>query len=432
MRFKLLLLTIAVLTISACTYTERPSTDHAEDNIIGSNLTAVSSLTAENGGDQQKIAMYDPVVCRIHQFDMGSGSWERTLKPAVLGGEHKILFDPSGNYVIDLVDANLTVFDKAGNIQNPELTFVGAPKNASFRPSLGYVVMQDDLKTAGLMKINAQGTVTGRQSLGQIIYNDVSILAGDIDDQGQLILALTDGNIAVIDIDQTIATHDWAIKYKFASGLNNINWLAPMHDGSSQVLVKTNPDTNQNVTIALFDTAAKAMVGAPYVVPATRKVVKTSKLYDPHFILKDDTDHVDAMATVVYVQGGVIKTKTTMNTVRNILLSRLSVAANSWAMVDTDVARIWIGINEYGIILYDDVNAVKTGRLLKRFELAHMTPLTKRTLPDSTQVQVNETKVFQLFPHKLGLAKNMSINNPADEKTIDKFNYPFLHEEPCR
>ena len=121
-----------------------------------------------------------------------------------------------------------------------------------------------------------------------------------------------------------------------------------------------------------------------------------------------------------------------MNTVRNILSSRLSVAQNSWAMVDTDVAKIWIGANVFGIIFYDDVNVVKQGRIMKKFELAHMTPLSKMTISDTAQVQVSENQIFQLFPSKSGQATNTLISSGKTSPPIDKFNLPYLHEEPCR
>src|SRR4051812_7744508 len=130
MRSKIAILTIATvsLLLAACSEKEKPSTDHSEDNIIGTAMSAVSSNTSESGSDQAKIAMYDPVVCRIHQFDMNTSKWERTLTPAVMHGNHKVMFEPNGNFVIDVVDQRLSVFDQQGRRQDPNVNFVGAPK----------------------------------------------------------------------------------------------------------------------------------------------------------------------------------------------------------------------------------------------------------------------------------------------------------------
>src|SRR6185437_10369866 len=128
------------LMLGACSYSEsqKPGTDHAEDNILGTNLSSISAVNSETGGDQGQIAIYDSVVCRIHQFDMSTGAFQRSLVPTVLGGNHKVMFEPHGNYVIDVVDAHISVFNKAGQPQDPNLPFVGTPKSAAFRPSLGY------------------------------------------------------------------------------------------------------------------------------------------------------------------------------------------------------------------------------------------------------------------------------------------------------
>lgn len=435
MHSKLGLLTTAIVTLalSACAYQERPSTDHSEDNLIGQNLSAVSSISTESDSDQSKIAMYDATVCRIHQFDLSTGTWERTFIPTIRGGTHKIMFEPSGNYVIDLVDAHLSIFNKNGRLQDPDLKFVGAPKNASFRPSLGYMVMQDDSKTAAILKIDSMGNVSGRASLGQIVYNDISMVAGDIDDSGQLVLAMSDGKIALIDLAQTLATGAWSVTTTFNSNLSGINWLAPMHDGSHQILAKTKEDANGNTTIAVFDTAAHTMVGASFVIPSSRRVIKTSKLYDPHFIVRDDSPATSsALSTVVYVQNSTIRTKTITNTIRNILSSRLSVSSNSWSMVDTDVWRIWDGFHWWNRILYDDYNIVQSGRIFQRFSLDSMAPMNKYTIPDTTQLQIGRSKILQLYPSKLGWAVQSSISDPGNAKEITRFNYSLLHGNPCQ
>lgn len=443
MRSKIFFLTSAVIASSllvSCGYKEsqRPGTDHSEDNIIGTNLAGVSAVTGESGTDQNKIAMYDATVCRIHQFNLTTNRWERALKPRILGGDHKVMFDPSGNYVIDVVEASFTVFNKDGVGQDPGVTFAGKPKTASFRPSLGYMVMQDDSKTAALVKINGAGNVTGNSTLGQIVYGNVTMLAGDIDDFGTLVLALSDGKIALVDIAQTVSNNTWTITDSFASTLTDINWLAPMHDGSHQILVKTREDSNGDSRIAIFDTVTKAMVGSPYVVPSSRKIIKTSKFYDPHFIVRDDKDANDptAVSTLVYAQGGVIQTKLMTNKIRNILSSRINITDGTWAIVDTDVWRIWDSWtwHWYHRVAFDDYNIVKSGRVFQLFSLPQGMALLKRyTVADTTDLQIGQNTIFQLYPSKLGLATTTSIMNPANSKPIDdKFNYPYLHEEPCQ
>lgn len=433
MRSNIMMISVAAaaLLLSACAYQEGPKTDHSEDNIVGNNLSSVSSVNSESGADQAKIAMYDPTVCRIHQFDMGTGTWERTLTPPVQHGAHKVMYDPNGNYVIDVTDASLTVLNKDGTTQDPLVSFVGAPKSASFRPQLGYVAMQDDSKTAVLMTIDSTGFLNGRRSLGQIVHDDVTMLAGDIDDQGNLILALSDGNIALYNIPQTIATGTWTLTYQFQSGLSDINWLAPLHDGSHQILVKTSGD---HPAIAVFDTQNKVQVGSTYQVPSNRLVIKTSKLYDPHFIIREDTRSSSGTATIVYASAGALHTVPITNSIRNVLSSRISVTKNTWSMVDTSVWKIWdpfYKVMYNGRITFDDYNIVQQDRLLQRFSLNSMLPLSKYKIPDTTQLQIGESKIFQLYPSNAGWAVSTQISNPSLAQNITKFNIPFLHKETC-
>jgi hypothetical protein len=422
MRFKIVLAMIAIAALTACSPSS-PIADQAGNGKIGNDLAAVSSSISEQGDDQAKIALYDPTVCMIHQFDMGNARYMRTLKPVDRGGDHRVLFDPSGNYVIDFSSAHISIFDQNGAAQDPRLSFVGMPTTASFRPSLGYLVLQDDVKTAGLVKINAEGVVIGRAPMGQIVHDDVSITAGDIDDQGHLIISMSDDTIGIVDLDATIATRQWTLLATFPSGLIGVNWLAAIRDVPDQILVKTT-NVGQNVQVAIIDTSAKILVGTPYTVPLSRTIVKNSKTYDPHFLIKDNGDNFSDTTTLLYPQASTLKTKTLPDQVRNVLSSTLRLADDRWTFIDSDIP--WA--NTY---FWDDPNGALTGRQLKKYIVSQMLALNKIGLPDQVRVQVSESHVFELFPSPLGLAQNLSITD-GSIVPLDDFNRQFFHHDPCQ
>ena len=433
MRFKLGMVIAASLAIllTGCTDETGQQPDRAEDNTIGTKLVAMSSVTSEAGADQEKIAMYDASVCRIHQFDMTTSKYMRSLKPVYKGGDHKVLFDPAGNYVIDLVQTHLTIFDTNGFPQDPQLNFVGNPTNGSFRPGLGYLVMQDDVKTVGMVQINAQGTVVGRWPLGQIVHDDVSVVAGDIDDSGRLFLALNDDTIAIVDMTQSIAQKKWVVTSTFPSGLTKVNWVATIHDQPNQILVKTSDQNGTvNPTLAIIDVSAKT-VKSTYAVDSGRNVVKTSKSFDPHFIVKDQGRLMSSNATLVYPQGGTLHQKTLPDQMRNVLSSYLNLNADSWSFVDSDSPNVLIGGNWVtGWFLYDDPNAATTGRQLKRYSLSSLLAVTDVKIPDNTQVQVSQNYLFQLYSSALGKAQSFQVSNSGVQE-IKGFNQQFLHHDPC-
>jgi hypothetical protein len=405
---------------TACT--QGPKSDTSENNIIGENMESVSSLTAEGGADQKKVALYDTTAKMIHVFDLNTSKYLLSRTPVVRSGEHKVLFDPGGNYVIDCTEKHISIINKNGDRLDPQLKFVGSPKNAAFRPSRGLLVIQDELKATGLVKLDSYGNVLARQMLGPKVIGEATLRAGDIDDQGRLIISLSDESMAIVDIDQTIAQGKWVLTSSFTTVLTEIDWIAAIHDAPNQVLVKSK-GTSQ---IAIVNTLTGMLEGTPYTYNSSLRVAKTSKTYDPHIIFQASSAQRDSQATLVYAQGSQLRTNTTFAHVRNLLGSRLHLANNSWTLSDTNVTQMYISGRYYGSVLYDDPNAAKVGRIMKKYQVSDMLPLEEFRVPDGADIQMTETHIFELMPSKMGLAYNYDMATRIAH-TIDKFNYPFVH-----
>src|SRR5437868_6460692 len=122
MRSKLLLATIMTIAITACT---GPTPDTSQYHTIGKPLTAVTSMTNELGQDETKVALYDKTVDRIDVFDLTQpGAKPLSIEPVAPGGKHYELYEPNGNYVIDLCQKHMSIFNAQGAMMG-DYSFVG-------------------------------------------------------------------------------------------------------------------------------------------------------------------------------------------------------------------------------------------------------------------------------------------------------------------
>ena len=339
------------------------------------------------------------------------------MAPAVSGGPHNVLFEPGGNYIIDFSQKHVSIFNKSNQRTDQPLQFAGTPVSASFRPSMGYLVVYDDTHTVGILKLDAQGGVLGSWMSGPMVNGNVTIASGDINDQGKLVLALSDNSIVVVDMDKTIAQNNssWVIVNQFASGLSDIRWVAPVHDQPTQVLVMT------PTAFALIDTTAGQVLGN-IAISNSQTVTKTSKTYDPHFLVTSGSQ-----VSLVYAQGSALKNLPNYETLDNVLSSSLNLAQNSWSVVDTTLKSFvieWFGVATS--VVYDDPNAAKKNRTFKRFTTSNLRAVNKFSLPDDAVLRVDQANIFELFPSPLGYAVNYGIAN-GSQMFFRRFNKPFEH-----
>src|SRR6185503_16676421 len=109
------------------------------------------------------------------------------------------------------------------------------PKSASYQASRGYLVVYDDLHAVGIFKLNPLGAVISYWMSGPVVTGDVTISSGDLDDEGKLVLGLSDNSIMVVDVEQSLTQQNYVSVNQFATGLTDLQWIAPIHDDPAQV-----------------------------------------------------------------------------------------------------------------------------------------------------------------------------------------------------
>ncbi|MCB0366297.1 MAG: hypothetical protein H6624_16440 [Bdellovibrionaceae bacterium] len=404
---KLILSLSLTVLCTACTGGGPKAED--EENIIGNKLEIISDLSGRTGGTSQMVAIFDDTTRKIHQFDLQAMAHKRSVDVLNPEAEHFVLYHEQGDYIVDLTLKHISVYDKNGAPQHNPVTFQGKPLSAAFRPDLGFMVIYDDLMSVSILKMNNEGQVVSSWVSGPILENDNSIVSGDINDAGQLVLALSDDSLAVVDLEQTLTDRKWTF-VSMATPMNRMRWLAPVPGKPDQVLVRA------QTRVALFDLNTQTVLSEMAIDPDEVRVRKYSRHLDPHIIL--NKEYRGKEATLIYVADNEVKSRAIFHTNSNFMLSRLSLADDSWTYVTVD--REYPAWN-------NTLNEVRETRSLRRYGFSSMLAQQQKSLPDKARLKLAPDYVFALFPSELGYAVRYGVD--SDEKReLKLFNLRLIKD----
>jgi hypothetical protein len=404
MRFKLLAITGMAIALAACTNDDRARQD---EHLVGKKLTDVSSLVTPTGEAQHNIAIFDKTVNRVHQFDLNANVLSRSFAVQRPGVEHYVLYDQPGNYVVDFSTKHISVFDKYGEANHNPIQFVGTPKSAAFNSTLGLLVMYDDKMTIGVLKLSPEGKVLKAQVFPGD-FGGASISCGDIDENGNLIAALSNGKIVVADLTAALASGAWTGNYTTKNTvLNNAVWLAPVRGSVNLVLVQ------QEDRISLVDLTSESVTDGP--LTNRKRVMHYGKGPDGHIIYEHATD--SSLMLIAYVRAGVIETRQVNHSPYAILNSQLDLSAERWTTISakSSTYNVQNGVTSY------------TNRSVTRyiFNSGSFIAVKDERLPEHAKFELSADRLFALMPTRMGSAINYNLAN-FTSRPLTHFNVPYI------
>ncbi len=400
MRSKLWLL-LPLAFSSACTVTGGNTNSTPGDGMIGKPIKAVTEMSDPNSADRSQIVMFDRTVRLVHQFDLATMSVVKTLTVDSPSENHSVLFDQNTGLIADFSAGHMTLFDRASNRVKDPVTMLGKARSFAYDPAHRSLVLYDDVNTVGLLKLDTNGAPVQSWAGGPLLQADDVLTAGDLIDDGSLILALSSGVIARVNVDQSIAQRRWVFT-SVTTTLDRITWIAPVHGFNDRVLVKT------ATAVALVSLTNGATI-ASKTFETYGNAVFDSKTRDAHIIAQSPTS-----LTVFYTDGTTVRALPLNATPELILSSRLSISEDSWSLVTSKVATSWT---------YEK-NPVETegkDRLLIKYRLSDLYSVARLPLPDKAQLDVSENYVFALYPVPLGYGERLGINDDS-HAVIKMFN----------
>lgn len=376
-------------------------------NVIGNSLEDMSSLNDDAGNEINKIVVYDQTVSRIHQFNMDNMAIERSLPVLNPGIPHNVLYNLSGNYVIDFTTKHISFYDRLGKATHNPIRFVGTPVSAAFRPSQGWLVVYDSLMSVGILKVNAAGTVLQQRKVGPDLGSNRTIAAGDIDDGGRLILALSDGSIVKVDLEATLANGWTVIGAPIVTGLTDIKWLAPVRGQPDQVMVTTKDK------MAVIDTQAGAVIGTPTTLDGS--IVWQSKGIDAHVLT---ANYSSSGVRLYYVSGSTVLSKHLPRASGSITHSRLDQTADLLTFVTAGSYK-WTASSLIS-------KSEPRDRMIRQWRFSDLDAQLEEKVVDGAKLALAKRSVFALMENKLGWALNYDLYSGAPPVEKRGFNVPYI------
>ncbi len=382
------------------------------ENFIGNLTKDVAALTTPDEGQAQNLVLFDKQVRRIHQFDLTAMKHVRSFGVRNPEIPHYVLYGNAGNYIVDLSEKGISVFNRYDQVNHNPIKLLGKPISAAFLPSKGLVIVYDDLASVGMLKVDSNGDVVKKWVGGAKIANGNTIAAGDLNSGGQLILALSDGSVVVADPEASMDAKDWKMApghtTPTVTGLSNITWLAPLPKTPSQVMIRSTEK------ISLLDLTSQTLVSSYSIVDT---VSKMSKFNDPHVVMKSGNQ-----VKVAYAESSQIKIMTFyINTdkleVNYLLSTNLDLTKKTWSFVDTtQTLDYWF---------FNDLDAAKKDRRFVRYDFNQVLTTQKFNVADEAQVEIADDFIFALFPRALGYAVRYDINTERQSE-LARFNLKYI------
>lgn len=402
------LIALAALNLCACGGTGA-GLENQDTDVIGVPLQATTQLSRQDGADQSKVSIFDETTRRIHQFDLSGFAFQRSFAVQHPDQKHYLLYGDSADYVVDLSEKHFSIFDSNGVENRRPVKLIGNPLSAAFRSDKNLLIVYDDVYNVGMIKLGNDGSVRKSWTGGSLISGEASIRSGDLLADGRLVLALSDLNLAIVDVDQSIDQQTWSKTIVPSNLSKQISWVAPVPDSNDQVLVLTVDE------IALISLSTHTVLDSYAVSGMT--VEKYSKTKDAHVILRSVTDGGMSMK-MVYAQGSRIKSRALPKQDRGLIHSYLDISRDEWTYVEARVgSRFLLG--------YNDLDQARDERKMKKYRLSDMAGLENKALPDRAQLHLSSSYVFALFPSELGYAVRYSTQSD-DVKIVKFFNRKYL------
>jgi len=412
----LFIVALAAMTfLFSCTPPKINATD--DDYKIGDLLAKMSSLSKADGTEKNVIGIYDETVQKIHIFDLKNHQHINTLDSnpsAVSAKEHFVLYDDQGNYVVDITTKGFAIINKNNQSNKNALKLMGKPISAAFRSDLGYLVLYDDAGSIGIFKLDSQGNISKQYLLGNRVdsaFGAPTIAAGDLLDNGNLVASLSDGRLAVIDLEQTLNQRKWVYSVK-STNLTKAQWIARVPNNANQVLFRISAETTGSIEhkIYLYDLATESVLNQ---LSISGYVEKSSRSSQPHFLISS-ADRKEI--SLIYPEAGQLQLITqfrhNLSIAKNIVNSQLDLKTNVFSFIEVQTRAGYYDEN----LTY---NSITENRAYKKFRLPDMLLLNTFKIPNGTTMEMSEDFILALFPHRLGYA----ISYATDESSQHEFKF---------
>lgn len=402
--------------ILSCTPVKSDNTD--DDYRIGEKLESKNSLTTYSGAATKIVALYDSTVSKIQIFDLENKKHLRTLNSGLdkTAKDHFLLYNEQGNYVIELTQKGFSLIKSNGEVIDNPIKLIGVPTSASFRPEIGLLVLQDDANSVGILKISTTGEILKSWIGGSKIdsASTGSLASGDMNENGELVASMTDGQIVKIDLNSSLTQKAWVYDKK-GTLPSKAKWLATIQGQPQRILVRTSTVEKEH-TLILYDLNTQSILDSKTV---TGYLENSGRFFNPHVVINNNDLNELAFITTDGLQL-YSNTFQHRNSYSNIDVISSVYDKNTDSLSYVQIERTYLTDDGY-----ISLNAVKEKRTFKKFRMTDYLLMSEFAIPNNTTIDFSNDFVFSLYPNKTGYATVYNDEGKVNHE-FKFFNRKFL------
>lgn len=386
-----------------------------DDGQIGEPLSKLSGLSSFQGESQGVIGIYDETVKKIQIFNLKDKLHVASLDTVESKTEYKdhfVLYGNEGKYAVDITTQGIAIISQDNKVVKDPIVLVGKPISAAFDSSRGHLVIYDDAGSVGLLHLDGTGRVIKSKVRGSRLNgsNGPTISSGDLLEDGNLVLSMSDGTIALVDFLQSLNGTTWVYSSK-VTGLPLAQWVSRIPGQANQILLRIKSTGGHSIYI--YDMQTETVLST-YAISGY--VEKSSRNGHPHLVLSplDSNSYV-----VVYPVNGVLqsvqRTRYASESVSTVLNSRLSLVEDSFSYVEAVRSSGFFDENW-------NYNSIRENRTFNKFSLSEMLLQSKFSIPNGVLIELSEDHLLALYPHRLGYAVSFELDS-ANGQSRHEFRF---------
>jgi hypothetical protein len=362
--------------------------------VIGTVLKDSAGLYNTYGLDTTRVFIADNTTARLIGFDLNTLAITHAFELSQPTEKHSVAMDINEKFVIDFSTKHMDVISMDGSRSPLPFKFQGTPVSAAYNPYDRIMIMQDDLQSIGIMTFTESGAIEKSWLGGPQLATGKSIVAGDLDKSGRLILAMNDNSFTIVDIDQTLAQSAWQFQ-TFTPGFTEATWVAPDHGVDNMVLVAS------NTGIASINIATQAISDQITFPTNALTALSYSKSGKPHIIGQSSGN-----ISLYYLgSDGKLVTKS---------LSRVTLQAIEQTYLTSDAS-----------ILNMVIQSTNNDHRLIRMRLSDALVTLEKTINTTGDLSIGTRQVFVNYRSELGAVALHELDSDTTKRQ-EGFNFQYL------
>jgi hypothetical protein len=366
---------------------------NSSKGIIGSPLQQESGIFNSYGIETSKVFVVDETTDRLLGIGLSDFAIKHQFELKKKEDEHVTIMDINEKFVIDFSKKHLNIYGLDGGVYDRPFNFQGTPTSAAYNPFTRTMIIQDNLQSVGMMQLAENGSITSSWLGGPQLASGTSIVAGDLDKTGRLVLAMSDETMAVVDVTQSIAQQSWQ-QTAFSPGLGKVTWVAPDNRNPDLLLVSS------STKIAIINSATKVVVDQK-TLDSSSSIRFSSKAGLGHVF----TEKAGVVSLYFINSQGAIGVES---------LAQASLTGLKQSFLSADAASITL-LFEVG---YRERSVLK-------MRLSDALVEVEKSIDTTGETSINGSTVFVNFKDPLGALELHSLTSD-DVKRLEGYNFDYL------